>query len=130
MCPDTLSLSFGRDDKVVVMRKLKTEFTSKGVVGNTKKDRYQYEVAVRNNRSTPIRIEIYDQVPISTNSDISVVSTELSGGMKDEETGEVKWSVNIPAGGVQGKEIGYIVKYPKNTSLQLQRFRTVSCPSF
>ncbi len=127
---DTLSLSFGRDDKVTVMRKLKKEFSTKRVMGNYKRDSYMYEVAIRNNRSTPINIEIYDQVPISQSSQINVSEDEISNGEKNDETGEVKWRVNVAASGVVSKEIGYTVKYPKNMRVEVQRFRTVSCPSF
>ncbi|PIE87041.1 MAG: hypothetical protein CSA03_02180 [Bacteroidetes bacterium] len=127
---DTLSLSFGRDDKVTVMRKLKKEFSTKRVMGNYKRDSYMYEVAIRNNRSTPINIEIYDQVPISQSSQISVSEDEISDGEKNDETGEVKWRVNVAASGIVSKEIGYTVKYPKNMRVEVQRYRTVSCPSF
>lgn len=127
---DTLSLSFGRDDQVTVMRKLKKEFTTKREMGNYKRDSYMYEVAIRNNRSTPINIEIYDQIPISQSSQITVSTDEISGGAKSEETGEVKWRLNVSPSGVVSKEIGYTVKYPKNMTIQVQRFRTVSCPSF
>lgn len=127
---DTLSLSFGRDDKVIVMRKLKKEFSTKRVMGNYKRDSYMYEVAIRNNRSTPINIEIYDQVPISQSSQITVSEDQISNGEKNDETGEVKWRVNVVAGNVVSREIGYTVKYPKNMRVEVQRFRTVSCPSF
>lgn len=127
---DTLSLSFGRDDQVTVMRKLKKEFTTKRELGNYKRDSYMYEVAIRNNRSTPINIEVYDQIPISQSSQITVSTDEISDGEKSEETGEVKWRLNVAPSGVVSKQIGYTVKYPKNMTIQVQRFRTVSCPSF
>jgi len=127
---DTLSLSFGRDDKVTVMRKLKKEFSTKRTMGNYKRDSYMYEVAIRNNRSTPIDIEVYDQVPISQSSQITVSTDEISSGTKSDETGEVKWRLKVAASGVVSKEIGYTVKYPKNMRIEVQRFRTVSCPSF
>lgn len=127
---DTLSLSFGRDNKVVVMRKLKQEMSSKKVLGSSRKDSYSYDISIRNNRSVPINIEVFDQVPISKNSDISVYIDELSDGLNNVETGEVAWKLNIISGQVQSKEIAYTVKYPKNATITLQRFRTVSCPSF
>ena len=127
---DTLSLSFGRDDQVIVMRKLKKEMSTKRVMGNTKKEAYLYEIAVRNNRSTPINIVVYDQVPISQSNEIDVIVDELSGGTQDELTGEITWRMTIPSSGVKGKEIGYTVRYPKNAQITLKKFRTVSSPSF
>lgn len=127
---DTLSLSFGRDDKVTVMRKLKKEFTTKREMGSFKRDSYMYEIAIRNNRSVPINIEVYDQIPISQSSQITVSTDQISGGIMNEENGEVKWRLNVAPNDVTSKEIGYTVKYPKNMTISVQRFRTVSCPSF
>jgi hypothetical protein len=89
-----------------------------------------YEVAIRNNRSTTIDIKVYDQIPVSQDSDITVAIDELSSGDYLEETGEVVWGLKINPGDVTGKELGYTVKYPKNSNVVVQRFRTVSCPSF
>ncbi|MDX2360452.1 MAG: DUF4139 domain-containing protein [Crocinitomicaceae bacterium] len=127
---DTLSLSFGRDDQVVVMRKLKTEMSTKRVLGSTKKEAYMYEMVIRNNRDVPISITVYDQVPISRSNEIDVIVDELSEGVQDEATGEVTWRMVIPATGVQGRKLGYTVKYPKNAQITMKKFRTVSSPSF
>ncbi len=127
---DTLSLSFGRDSKVVVMRKLKQEMSTKKVIGGSKKEAYLYEIVVRNNRAVPIRIDVYDQIPISRSSDITVTVDNVSEGKTNAETGEVSWQYVIQPTEVKSTEIGYTVKYPKDANITIQRFRTVSCPSF
>jgi uncharacterized protein (TIGR02231 family) len=127
---DTLSLSFGRDNKVVVMRKLKKEMSTKKVIGGSKKESYLYDIAIRNNRNTAIVIDVFDQIPISRSSDISVTVDNLSGKTQNPETGEVKWTLPIQPNDVKNVEIGYTVKYPKDAAITLVSFRTVSCPSF
>lgn len=127
---DTLSLSFGRDDKVVVMRKLKQEMSTKRVIGTTKRESYLYEIAVRNNRNEPIRLKIFDQIPISQSNDITVTVDQLSNGIMDALTGEVVWEMTISNGAVEGREIGYTVKYPKDSQITLKRFRSVSAYKF
>ena len=127
---DTLSLSFGRDNQVVVMRKLKSEMSTKKVVGSSKRDSYMYELIVRNNRNVPINITVHDQVPISTSSAISISDDELSDGIKSEITGEVTWKLKISPSDIVKKEIGYTVKYPKNEHVSVKKFRTISAPSF
>lgn len=127
---DTLSLSFGRDDKVVVMRKLKQEMSYKRVVGSTKRESYLYEIAVRNNRNEPIRLKIYDQIPISQSNDITVTVDQLSGGIQDALTGEVVWETSVAPGSVFSKEIGYTVKYPKDVQITMKRYRSVSAYKF
>ena len=127
---DTLSLSFGRDNKVTVMRKLKEEMSYKKVVGGSKKESYLYEIVVRNNRSVPVKIDIFDQVPISKSSEITVTIDNVSEGKSDAETGEVVWGYTLQPGETKVVQIGYTVKYPKEANITLQRFRTISCPSF
>jgi hypothetical protein len=127
---DTLSLSFGRDNKVVVMRKLKQELSSKKVVGSSKKESYAYEIDVRNNRNVPIKIVVYDQIPISKNESVTVTTDEISNAKKDVETGELKWELTIAPTEVKSVQLGYTVKYPKEAQVTLQKWRTISCPSY
>jgi hypothetical protein len=127
---DTLSLSFGRDNKVTVMRKLKQEVSSKKVIGNSKRETYIYEIAIKNNRSVPVKVDVFDQIPIARNTEITVSVDEISGGKRDVETGEVKWEITLQPGEMKTVQIGYTVKYPKNANVTLQRYRTISAPSF
>jgi hypothetical protein len=127
---DTLSLSFGRDAKVTVMRKLKSEMSSKKVVGSSKREAYTYEIAIRNNRNTPIKIDVFDQIPMSKNSDIVVTTDNVSGGKKNAETGEVTWEVSLQPGETKTFELAYTVKYPKDAAVVLQKYRTVTRAKF
>lgn len=123
---DTLALSFGRDSKVMVMRKLKSEMSSKKVVGSSKKETYLYEIAIRNNRNVPVKINVYDQIPVSKNADITVTVDEISMGKKDNETGEVKWEITLQPNEIKSLEIGYTVKYPKDATVVLQKYRSAA----
>lgn len=127
---DTLSLSFGRDNKVVVMRKLKKEMCEKRVIGNSKKDSYIYEIAVRNNRTVPVKINLYDQVPISKNSDIVVSVDNISKAKKDDLTGETSWEITLQPGEVQTVELAYSVKYPKDAKIAVNQYRKVAAYKF
>jgi uncharacterized protein (TIGR02231 family) len=127
---DTLALSFGRDAKVTVLRKLKQEVSSKKVVGSSKRETYLYEIAIKNNRSVPVKVDVFDQIPIARNTEITVTADEVSGGKRDLETGEVSWEIMLQPGEVKTVQIGYTVKYPKNATVTLQRYRTISAPSF
>lgn len=127
---DTLALSFGRDSRIQVARKLKTEMTTRKIVGSNRKDTYVYDIVLRNNRQVPIRVNVYDQIPVSGNSDISVSVETVSGGKQDDSTGEVKWEIVIQPGETQNLQIGYSVRYPKNAKIQMRTYRTISAPSF
>ena len=127
---DTLSLSFGRDNKVQTVRKLKSELSTKKVIGNTKKDSYLYEISIRNNRTSPITVDLFDQIPVSKSSEIIVSADETTKANYDEITGETSWKIILNPGEIKTVELGYTVKYPKNIFINVNTFRTISCPSF
>lgn len=127
---DTLSLSFGRDSKIQVLRKLKSEMSTKKISGSTKKDTYYYDIQVRNNRTVPVKINVYDQIPLSNSSEITVTVETIGTGKKDDLTGEVSYMVTLQPGETANLEIGYSVKYPKNAKILTRTFKTVSSPSF
>lgn len=127
---DTLRLSFGRDKKVLITRKKLEEFSEKKVVGGNKKDTYVFEITVKNNRTIPLTMKLYDQIPVSQQSDITVTVNEISEAEYNEENGILTWGVSLNPGEAQKYKISFTLKYPKNKSVQVQKFRTISCPSF
>ena len=127
---DTLRLSFGRDNKIDIQRRLLDEFSDKKVIGPNRKDSYTYEIKVKNNRETPIRINLFDQVPISQDSDISVTVDEVSAANHNLTTGQLQWDVTLGPGESAAYRIAFTIKYPKDKQIKVATFRTISCPSF
>ena len=127
---DTLSLSLGRDSKIQVLRKLKSEMSTKKISGGTKKDTYYYDIQIRNNRTVPVRINVFDQIPLSNSSEITVTVETIGTGKKNDLTGEVSYMVTLQPGEIANMEIGYSVRYPKNAKILTRTFKTVSSPSF
>jgi uncharacterized protein (TIGR02231 family) len=127
---DTLDLSLGRDNKVLVTRSKVKEFCNKKLSGNVTKETFAYEMVVKNNRKTPIQIDVEDQLPISSQSDITVEAIETSKAQFDPKTGKYTWTYSIQPGEIKKIELSYAVKYPKNTKVKMEKFRTVSAPSF
>lgn len=127
---DTLSLSFGRDSKIQVLRKLKSEMSTKKISGSTKKDTYYYDIQVRNNRTVPVKINVFDQIPLSNSSEITVTAETIGTGKKNDLTGEVSYMITLQPGETANLEIGYSVRYPKNAKIMTRTFKTVSSPSF
>ncbi len=127
---DTLDLSVGRDNKIMVSRTQLKDFNTEKVIGNNKKSTYSYEIVVKNNRKSPITIDVEDQVPVSQSSDITVETIELSKGELNPLTGKIKWKVTIEPGEAKKINLVFSIKYPRNKSLQLKKYRTISAPSF
>ncbi len=120
---DTLDLSLGRDNKVIVTRNKQKDFTSHKFVGSTKKELYAYEIAVKNNRKTPVQIEIEDQLPVSQQSDIIVEEVELSKAEKNVITGQLSWKYNLQPDELKKINLSFSIKYPKNKSVTTQKMK-------
>lgn len=111
---DTLSVSMGREKDVTVTR-VKVQGKSRPVVlGANRKASVAFNISVANHSGQPIQIEVYDQIPISTDREVFITADELSGGILEEKTGEVRWDLSIPAGQTQSMEFGFSIKYPKD----------------
>lgn len=121
---DTLDLSLGRDNKVLVTRSKVKEFCNKKLLGNSTKESFAYEMVIKNNRKTAIQIDIEDQLPISTQSDITVEAIETSKADYDPKTGKLTWSYTLQPGDIKKIQLSYSVKYPKNTSINIQNTKT------
>jgi uncharacterized protein (TIGR02231 family) len=127
---DTLRLSFGRDSKIPVTRKLEQEFSEKKEIGSNRRDKYTYSIVCKNNHSTPVRINLYDQIPISQTSDIVVTIEETSAAQYNDVTGKLSWIVLLNPGETKTYKISFTLKYPKDQVIQVKKFRTISAPSF
>ena len=120
---DTLDLSLGRDNKVLVTRSKVKEYCNKKILGNFVKETFAYEMVVKNNRKTPVQIEVDDQLPVSTQSDITVEALETSKGIYDIKTGKYSWNYNLQPGDVKKIEFSFSVKYPRNTKLPMEKMK-------
>ncbi len=127
---DTLDLSVGRDNKIVVSRAQLKDFNTEKIIGNNKKTTYAYEIIVKNNRKAPIVIDVEDQLPVSQSSDITVETIEISKGDLNPLTGKVKWTLTIEPGETKKINLSFSVKYPRNKTVQLKKYRTISAPTF
>lgn len=110
---DTLSVSLGKDERIVIDHEKLRDFSSKNFFRNKVKEAYTYEISIRNSKSEAITITIEDQIPISTNEEIKVSAKDLSNGKLDKETGIITWEVTLDPGETQKVRFGFDVEYPK-----------------
>ncbi len=114
---DTLSLSLGRDKKVVVKRNKLKDFTKKNFIGSNKKEEYAFEIEVRNTKKESIEILVEDQIPVSQNSQIEVETIDTGGAAYNKDNGKLQWKLNLGAGETKKLLFKYSVKYPKNKTV-------------
>ncbi|NJN50333.1 MAG: DUF4139 domain-containing protein [Polaribacter sp.] len=113
-----LEISLGVDKNVVIDRTKEENFNSKQFIGGKQEDVRLWNFTIKNNKQQNINIEIIDQTPISSNEDIKVeLDTDVTTGIHNKATGEIKWNLNVAATKTESFKLKYIVKYPKGTTL-------------
>ncbi|MGE0089498.1 MAG: DUF4139 domain-containing protein [Bacteroidales bacterium] len=116
---DTLDLSLGRDQSIVITRTKIKDFESKKLLGVNKKETFGWEISVRNNKNAGIAIIIEDQFPISKNKEIEVEQIEKSNARLNETLGKLTWEMNLNPQETKKVQIKYSVKYPKDRIVQI-----------
>jgi uncharacterized protein (TIGR02231 family) len=117
---DTLTISLGNDNSILVKREKRKEYTSKKTIGSNKTETFSFLLTIRNNKTNPVSMTVNDQIPVSTNSGIDVDPIELSGGRLDNQTGKIKWDLKIKPGETKQIVLTYSVKYPKDKKIILE----------
>jgi TonB-dependent SusC/RagA subfamily outer membrane receptor len=117
---DTLDISFGVDNNILVNREKIKDFSESQFIGNNKKETYAWKITIRNNKSYSIKTKIWDQVPISSTKEIQVETLELSGGSMNPNTGKVKWILDLAPGETRILFLKYSVKYPKDKIVEVE----------
>jgi len=116
---DTLTVSLGNDNSILVKREKREDFTSRRVLGANKTETYSFLITIRNNKANPVKISVLDQVPVSSQSGINVQVTELSGGRHNQQTGEIKWALEIKPEETKQLILTWSVRYPRDRTIIL-----------
>jgi uncharacterized protein (TIGR02231 family) len=111
---DTLSVSLGRDKRIVVKREKVKDFTSRKAIGANIRETYAYEISVRNTKQEAIRIVVEDQVPVTQNNQIEVTTIDAGGASYNKETGKLNWTWTIQPNETKKATFKFEVKYPKD----------------
>ena len=116
---DTLDLSLGRDESVVVKKISIKDLQSKTFLGLNTKEIIGWEINIKNTKKTAISIIVEDQFPVSTHQDIEVEHLEKSGAKLNAENGKLTWNIKLDALESRVLQMKFSVKYPKNKKVNL-----------
>lgn len=120
---EKIHLAFGPDEKIrAVFSALGGETSEGGVIARETKKDVLSRTTVQNLHNQPLKIAVYEQLPVSRNSDITVKiikdkTTEKYVEEPNDKVGQIRWeSVYQPK---EKKEIlfGYSVSWPKDKTL-------------
>jgi uncharacterized protein (TIGR02231 family) len=109
---DTLLLSLGRDEKINAKRVKLNEFCSSKKLSNKKRETKAYETTIKNNKNTPVEIELLDQFPISRNEAIEVTLDESSNAEITKDYGKLLWRITLKPGESKKVRVIYTLKFP------------------
>lgn len=127
---DTLSLSLGRDNKVLVTRVKLEELSKNQVLGPNKKMSVAYKITVKNNHTESIIIDLEDQVPVSEIKEIEVKLGDLDGANLISSTGKLKWRMTLQPGESQSVTFDFSIKYPKDQKIELVQKKQIVAPRY
>ncbi|HRK52497.1 MAG TPA: DUF4139 domain-containing protein [Cyclobacteriaceae bacterium] len=114
---DTLSVSLGRDKRIVVKREELKDLTSKKFIGSNVREEHSWEISVRNTKAEPVTITVEDQLPVTRNKDIEVTSLDNGGAKFEPVSGKLIWKLTLQPNETKKVTYRYEVKYPKDKQI-------------
>lgn len=114
---DTLTLSMGRDKKLIIKREKVAELSGIRFMGNNKKQTFTFEIQVRNGKKEPVDLQLKDQFPVATDKDMEIELLQSDGAKIDEETGIMTWDMAIAPGQTKKVRISYSIRYPAGKTI-------------
>ena len=117
---DTLTISLGVDKNVQVKREKQKGYTERQFIGSSQKDTRHFVIDVKNRKGQAVNLTIEDQLPIPSNSDITVEKQELSKAKLDETSGKLTWQFVLQPNEQKKIDLKYQVKYPKNRPINIE----------
>ncbi len=113
---DTLNFSLGMDKKIVVKRTRTKDFSSTQWIGSNKTQTFGWVITLHNSQSDSLSLDVFDQIPVSTDKDMIVTALDL-GGAKENSSGKLTWHISLAAGETKKLTFAYSVKYPKDKTI-------------
>lgn len=117
---DTLRFSMGRDQGLRLQRTKVSDKSTRRFLGSNQEQLMTWRITVKNTRQETVSLTVYDQVPVSRNSNITVSVEELSSGNYNDQTGMVTWPLQLQPGEQRELLLQYKVKYPKSRRLSIE----------
>lgn len=115
---DTLSVSLGRDEGIIIKRDKLRNFEERNFFGNKEREKNAWEISIRNTKAEAITISVQDQIPVSQNEEIKVEATRLSGGKLNKQTGIITWDITIKPSETHTIRFDYQIEYPSGEQIR------------
>ena len=111
---DTLDVSLGKDESFVVTRRKLKSANKTHMIGFNLTKKLTYEIVVKNLRNETQEIEVRDQIPVSSDSDIKIEIIDLAGAQLDDISGQLTWKIKLKALETKKIVFSFNIKVPKS----------------
>ncbi|MCO6554554.1 MAG: mucoidy inhibitor MuiA family protein [Gilliamella sp.] len=112
---ETLDISLGKDKNIFISRDRNVNETSKpSLFGNDISQKYAYTIDVKNAKTLPIDIVVYDQLPTIVNKSVSLDDAKYDGASYNKETGELAWKFKLNPSENKNLNLSFKLTYPKD----------------
>jgi uncharacterized protein (TIGR02231 family) len=110
----------GKDDSIKVERKeLVSKRSETGILNRREVEDRRYQISLQNFRSSPIKLTVNDQLPVSKNADIAVNQGAFSDKPTaiDKDAGKLSWDFELQPKVKKVIEFNYSVEWPKGKEI-------------
>ena len=112
---ETLDLYLGKDRNISISRYRDNSQTLKPLaMGDDVSQRYAYTIDVKNGKSMPINLVVYDQIPVINNKTIKLDDIKYTGANYDKKTGLVTWNFDLNPNETKKLNLSFKLTYPKD----------------
>ena len=123
---EEFDLHLGIDEGITVKRKKLEEKTDDtlivGIPSRTKTISYQYKLIVENYKSKKIKVNLYDQIPVSENDQILVKNAKFSEEPKVKDyldrKGIMRWEFELEPKKIKEITLSYTIEHPRNMNVE------------
>lgn len=116
---DSILISLGQDPSIKIEHERLFSKDGKSFLGSDKIENYEYAIRINNTKSEPIRIRIYDRIPVSQNESISV-KHDLNdrGRIIEPKKGIILWELRLDPKEQDRLNFDYQIRYPKDRQIR------------
>ena len=113
----TLTVTLGVDPRIIIKREEVKDKTGQKFLSSTAERTLTYDLQLKNSKREPIKLEVRDRYPLTTNDAVHVELLQSSGATVDSEKGYMSWEVELASGESKSLRVSYKVKYPKGKTI-------------
>jgi uncharacterized protein (TIGR02231 family) len=113
-------LYVGQDDSIKAERKETVHKRSEtGILNKREVEDRTYQISIQNFRANPIKLLMYDQLPVSETADVVVNQGPFSDkpATSDKDSGKLSWNIELGPKAKKVIEFSYSVEWPKGKEI-------------